>query len=125
MRRGGWCDAERQFQLVYAFDALIGNDRRSPESLLYDADAWTVLVTAHDRAFETANALPSYLAARPPQPGAELRRRIGALDKQGLDTLLGDLTDERQRRAILQRRDRLLALPAAPAAVEGNAVRRP
>lgn len=125
VRRGGWCDDERQFQLVYAFDALIGNDRRSPDSLLYDADAWTVFVTAHDRAFETVNALPSYLAARPPQPGAELRRRIGALDSEGLATLLGDLMNERQRRAILQRRDRLLALPAAPAGVEGNAVRRP
>jgi hypothetical protein len=125
MRRGGWCDAERQFQLVYAFDTLIGNDRRSPDSLLYDANAWTVFVTAHQRAFATSNSLPSYLAARPPQPGAEVRRRIGALHQEGLATLLGDLTDERQRWAILQRRDRLLALPAATAANPGDAVRRP
>ncbi len=125
MRRGGWCDAERQFQLVYAFDTLIGVDRRSPDSLLYDANAWTVFVTAHHRAFETSNTLPSYLEARPPQPGAEIRRRIGALDKEALAALIGDLTDERQRRAILQRRDRLLALRAAPAAAPGDAVRRP
>ena len=124
MRRAGWCDAERQFQLVYAFDTLIGNDRRSPDSLIYDADAWTVFVTAHERAFETANALPSYLAARPPQPGPELRRRIAALNPEDLATLLGDLLDGRQRRAILQRRDRLLDLPAMPSATADRAAGR-
>lgn len=125
MQRGGWCDAGRQFQLVYAFDTLIGNDRRTPDALLYDADDWTVFVTSHERAFGASNALPSYLAARPPQPGAELRRRIAALDSEGLATLFGDLVDERQRRAILQRRDRLLALPSMPAAADDRAARRP
>ncbi|MDP3613548.1 MAG: hypothetical protein Q8R98_17020, partial [Rubrivivax sp.] len=113
MRVGGWCDAERQFQLVYAFDTLIGNERRTPESLLYDADAWFVFVTAHDRAFGTTNTLPAYLASRPPSLGAELRRRITALDKPGLAASLGELIDEKGRAAILARRDRLLALPAA------------
>lgn len=125
LRRGGWCDAERQFQLVYAFDTLIGNPRRTPESLLYDADAWSVFVTAHDRAFEATNTLPAYLASRPPVPGAELRRRMAVLDAQGLASLIGDLIDTRSRRAILERRDRLLALPAAPAAAGGTALQRP
>jgi hypothetical protein len=113
LRVGGWCDAERQFQLVYAFDTLIGNERRTPESLLYDTDAWFVFVTAHDRAFGTTNTLPAFLATRPPSLGAELRRRITALDKPGLAASLGELIDEKGRAAILARRDRLLALPAA------------
>jgi hypothetical protein len=109
----GWCAAQPQFQLVYAFDTLIGNDRRTPESLLYDADAGFVYASAHDRAFGTGRSLPAYLQAQPPTPGAELRRRLAALDEAGLATTLGDLLDERARRALLQRRDALLALPAA------------
>jgi Calcineurin-like phosphoesterase len=38
---GGWCDLGAQFQLAYAFDALIGNQARTPERYLYDADAST------------------------------------------------------------------------------------
>ena len=38
LRGGGWCSTEPQFQLVYAFDTLIGNEGRTPESLLFDSD---------------------------------------------------------------------------------------
>jgi Calcineurin-like phosphoesterase len=115
-RSAGWCDAQAQFQLVYAFDTLIGNERRSPDALLFDADAWSVFVTSHDRAFGSTAALPAYLRAQPPSPGAELRRRIAALTPADLAASLGELVDERGRRAILERRDVLLALPLAPSA---------
>jgi len=115
-RRDDWCAAEPQYQLVYAFDTLIGNERRTPETLLFDADAWFVYVTAHDRAFGPTNALPAYLNARPPASGAELRRRVAALSEANLATSLGDMVDEKGRRAILERRDALLALPAVAGA---------
>ena len=116
LRRSDWCDAEPQYQLVYAFDTLIGNDRRTPESLLFDSDAWFVYVTAHDRAFGATTAIPAYLKARPPSTGAELRRRVAALTAANLATSLGELVDEKGRRAILERRDALLALPAGAGA---------
>lgn len=116
LRRSDWCDAEPQYQLVYAFDTLIGNDRRTPESLLFDSDAWFVYVTAHDRAFGATTAIPAYLKARPPSTGAELRRRVAALNAANLATSLGELVDEKGRRAILERRDALLALPAGAGA---------
>ena len=111
----GWCSAEPQFQLAYAFDALIGNEGRTAESLLFDLDDWFIFVSSHERAFGTGKRLPAYLRARPPTPGAELRRRLGALDEQSLNAVLGDLLDAGARKAILQRRDVLLALPAAAA----------
>jgi hypothetical protein len=114
LRRSGWCEAEPQYQAVYAFDALIGNERRS-ESLLFDASAWFTYVTRHDGAFGRGRSLPEYLRARPPTPGAELRRRLATLNEAQLATLLGGLVDERERQALLQRRDLLLALPAAAA----------
>ena len=116
LRGGGWCGAEPQFQLVYAFDTLIGNEGRTPDSLLFDSEDWFVYVTAHDRAFGTTKSLPAYLKARPPAAGAELRRRAAALDESNLETSLGDLIDAKGRKAILGRRDTLLALPAASSA---------
>jgi hypothetical protein len=113
LRGGGWCSAEPQFQLVYAFDTLIGNEGRAPDALLFDSSAWFVYVTAHDRAFGSTKSLPAYLKARPPSPGAELRRRAAALNEANLTTSLGELVDAKGRKAILQRRDALLALPAA------------
>jgi hypothetical protein len=113
LRSGGWCDAEPQFQLVYAFDTLIGNEGRTPDSLLFDSDDWFVYVTAHDRAFGSSKSLPAYLKARPPATGAELRRRVAALNESSLETSLGELLDAKGRKAILDRRDALLALPAA------------
>ena len=116
LRGGGWCSAEPQFQLVYAFDTLIGNDGRTAESLLFDSDSWFVYVTSHEHAFGTTESLPAYLKARPPTPGAEVRRRLRALDEAGLKAALGDLISSGARKAILERRDALLALPAAAAA---------
>jgi hypothetical protein len=113
LRGGGWCALEPQFQLVYAFDTLVGNEARTPETLLFDSNDWYVYATGHDRSFGRGKALPDYLKPRPPQPGAELRRRLGQLDAKGLASVLGELVDERDRQAILERRDVLLALPAA------------
>jgi hypothetical protein len=115
LRGGGWCDAEPQFQLVYAFDTLIGNEGRTAESLLFDSEDWFAYVTAHQHAFGTSRGLPAYLKSRPPVPGAEMRRRAAALDEAGLKSALGELLDAREIKAILQRRDALVALPAAPA----------
>jgi Calcineurin-like phosphoesterase len=119
LRGSGWCSAEPQLQLVYAFDALIGNNGRTTASLLWDTNNWFVYLTSHERAFGTSRGLPAYLKARPPMPGAEVRRRLAALDAAHLQSALGDLLDARGRKAILQRRDALLALPVA--AVTANA----
>lgn len=116
LRGGGWCDTEPQFQLVYAFDTLIGNEGRLSDSLLFDTEDWFVYVTAHERAFGTTSALPAYLKAKPPAPGAEMRRRAAALNEAGLKTALGELLTAREIKAVLQRRDALLALPQPTAA---------
>ena len=94
---------------------MIGNEGRTADSVLFDADSWFVYVTSHEHAFGTTRGLPAYLRARPPTPGAELRRRLAALDAAGLQATLGDLIDARARRAILERRDALLVVPAAAA----------
>ena len=113
LRGGGWCALEPQYQLVYAFDGLIGNDGRTLDTLLFDADHWYVYATHHARAFGNERAFPPYLKAQPPKPGPELRRRLAAMDEATLASALGELLDARARKALLQRRDALLALPVA------------
>ena len=66
---------------MYAFDALIGNEGRSQDRLLYDAKEWNLLLTGHDRAFGTKKEFPAHLQQRAPQPGAELRKRLAAWTK--------------------------------------------
>jgi Calcineurin-like phosphoesterase len=116
LRGGGWCALEPQFQLVYALDVLSGNEGRTPETLLFDANEWYVYATGFDRAFGTGRGLPAYLKTQPPKPGAEMRRRLGGLTEQNLATALGNLVDAKARKALLERRDALLALPAAATA---------
>jgi hypothetical protein len=99
--------------LIYAFDTLIGNEGRTAASLVFDTDNWFVFATSHEQTFGSTKGLPAYLKARPPTPGAEIRRRIAELDEADLQAALGELVDARTRKAILERRDALLALPAA------------
>jgi hypothetical protein len=114
--RGGWCALGPQYELVYAFDALAGNEGRTGDRLLYDTQEWRVLATGHDMAFGTGRAFPAYLKSHPPAPGPEFRRRLAALDEKSLNKALQELLSARERKAILQRRDALLAPPAAAAA---------
>ena len=110
LRPNGSCAVAPQFELMYAFDALIGNQGRTSERILYDAE-WMLLLTGHDRAFSTAKTLPRDL---PAQPGAEMRRRLAALDAHGLEQAVGELLGERELGALLARRDALLAANIAP-----------
>jgi len=116
----GWCALPPEFELMYAFDALIGNEGRSQDRILYDAKEWNLLLTGHDRAFGTKRDFPAHLQQRPPQPGAELRKRLAALDEAGLQTTLADLVGKREIKVLLQRRDAVLAGAAAAASATGR-----
>jgi hypothetical protein len=111
LRPGGWCALEPQFQLMYAFDALTGNEGRTRDRILYDTAEWLLLLTGHEQAFGTGKTLPRHLRAAPPRPGPEMRRRLALLDKATLTQALGDLLNDRERNALLARRDLLLANP--------------
>jgi hypothetical protein len=59
--------------------------------------------------------MPAHLQARPPSPGPELRRRLASLDDATLAAALGDLITPRERKAMLERRNTMLAQAAAKA----------
>lgn len=112
----GWCGTAAQYQLLQAIDALSGNETRAPESIVFDTAEWLVYGTSYSSAFGTSRQLPAYLGSQLSAPGAELRRRLVALDERSLAESLSDLVDARGRRALLARRDLLLAAPEKAAA---------
>jgi len=113
---GGWCDMGALYQLSYAFDALIDNTGRTFDRFLYDADAATLFLAGHGAAFGTSTQVPKPLEAPLAKTGAEMRARLQRLDQAGVQAAIGDLVDSRSVKALLARRDRILALAAAPAA---------
>jgi hypothetical protein len=111
---GGHCDLDAQYQLAYAFDALIGNRVRNPDRFLYDTDATTLFLSGHFAAFGRSTDVPRALEAPLARTGPELLDRLRQLDSARLRAALGELVSQRDIEALLKRRDRILEL-ARPA----------
>jgi len=112
---GGWCDLGAQFQLAYAFDALIGNQARTPERYLYDADSGTLFLTGHGESFGSSTQLPKALEGPLAKTGAEMQRRLQQLDAATVEAAIGEFVGTRAVKPLLQRRDRILGLAASGA----------
>jgi hypothetical protein len=110
---GGWCDIGAQFQLAYAFDALIGNQARTPDRYLYDVDAGTLFLTGHGSTFGASTQLPKALEGPLAKTGAEMQQRLRRLDAATVEAAIGELVGTRAVKPLLQRRDRILGLAAA------------
>ncbi|HSN69872.1 MAG TPA: hypothetical protein VLT59_00120, partial [Steroidobacteraceae bacterium] len=114
-----WCPVTPQYQLLYAFDTLLLNERRTPDSILYDTDRWMVMSTAHDASFGTARRLPRQLANTPLEPLPGLIDRLDSLTEAELQDALGSLLSKREIKAIIERA-RLLPRGAAAAAAAAH-----
>jgi len=103
------CPLDDQWSAMYLFDALIYNERRSLERMLYSTDIWQLVLVEHADAFGTGKNRPRYLANVTLTVNPAWRRMLEDLDEDGLEKALGEVLDKRRRRALLARRDRLLA----------------
>ena len=109
--RANNCETESDFDLLSAFDSLIGKRDRSADSLAYARVSWQIVALDNANAFDTSNKMPTY--ASPPKLNRTLRERLTALDEDSLNELLGDLLRTREISAILKRRDKILTWPLA------------
>jgi hypothetical protein len=118
---GGYCDMNAQYQLAYAFDALIGNQGRTMDRYLYDLDpsmqarGLSLVLTGHGSAFGTATQLPPKVEAALAKTGPEMQARLGRLSADGVKSAIGQWVGDSEIKALLARRDRILEL-ARPAA---------
>ena len=115
MPSGGWCELPPQFQLVYAFDALIDNRGRTPDRYMYDSDSAMIFLTGHAAAFGTGTDVPKALDAALAKTGPEMQSRLRRLDAASVKAAIGEYIDEREIKALLERRDRILKLSGANA----------
>ncbi len=98
--------------MMYVLDALIYNVDRNFGNVLVDLDRDVFHPIDHSRAFR--------LSAKPPPSAhgkadelkipAQVDRQLRAIDLETLELLVGDLLKERQVRAIIKRRDRLVKM---------------
>jgi hypothetical protein len=107
----GWCAVESQLALVHAFDVLTANRGRSADNLLFDNDLTDVTLVDHAQAFAAERALPAGFDPRSLEMPAALRQALRSLDEARLSAALGAWLDSRRIRALLARRDRLMAEP--------------
>ncbi len=98
--------------LMYVLDALIYNVDRNFGNVLVDLERDVFHPIDHSRAFRLDPKPPP--STRGTTDGltvpADVDRRLRAFDLETLETLVGDLLEDAQVRAILQRRDRLMKL---------------
>jgi hypothetical protein len=117
--RANWCPVPPQYQLLYAFDTLLLNERRTPDSILYDTDQWIVMASAHEGSFGSGKRLPRQLANTTLEPIPGLTDRLDRLTEDELEQALGDLLSKREIKGILERA-RLLPRTAAAGAAAGR-----
>jgi hypothetical protein len=113
---GGYCDLNAQYQLAYAFDALIGNQGRTLDRYLYDLDpsmqsrGLSLVLSGHGSAFGGATQLPPQLETALAKTGPEMQSRLRQLDAAGVKAAIGQWVGDREIKALLARRDRILEL---------------
>ena len=109
-RLGGaaWCPLADQFTAMYVFDALIGNTGRTLERLRYTTDSFNLILLGHDLAFSQSGELPPHLVDVEFVLTPAWIEALQSLDEALLEAQFADVLDRRRRRALLERRDRLL-----------------
>jgi Calcineurin-like phosphoesterase len=108
---GASCPIMDQWTAMYVFDVLIFNEGRSQHRMLYDRSTWDLILSENDRAFAAKKGRPAHLkkATIPVSPGWKAALR--ALTGDVLQARLGDVLDERRLKALMARRDELIASP--------------
>ena len=102
------CGLQDQWAAMYVFDALIYNEGRSLNRMLYSPDVWQLILVGHERAFSTRKGKPRHLQAAPLDIGGAWHDALASLTAENLDERLGDVLNERRQRALLARRDELI-----------------
>lgn len=119
---GGYCDIKAQYQLAYAFDALIGNQARTFDRYLYDLDpsmqarGLSLILSGHGSAFGSQVQLPSAIQGPLASTGPEMQSRLRKLDSAAVKAAIGQWVSDAEIKALMARRDRILEIARAPAA---------
>lgn len=94
---------------MYLFDALIYNEGRVGERMIYSPDTWQLMLVGHDRAFGSGKKRPRHLENVDLVVGLGWKNALAALTDEIIESEFADMLDKRRRSALAARRDTLLA----------------
>ncbi len=111
--RGGsaTCPLPDQWDAMFVFDALIYNEGRSQNRILYSTDRWQLMLVGHEYAFSTKKGRPAQLEAVELVINPAWRKAMSSLTPESVATDFDGVLDKRRQKALLQRRDELLESP--------------
>ncbi|HEX5047627.1 MAG TPA: metallophosphoesterase [Gammaproteobacteria bacterium] len=113
-RSDAFCPLTDQINLMYVFDSLARHEGRLPAGIRYEPSSWQLVLVDNRDSFGAGADLPKYLRDVRIDVPEWLASRLEQLDRAALAESMGDVLDERQRAAILARRDRLTSKTAPP-----------
>ncbi len=111
--RGGsaTCPLPDQWDAMFVFDALIYNEGRSQNRILYSTDRWQLMLVGHEFAFGTRKGRPKTLESVDLVISPAWRKALEELTEERIATEFDGVLDKRRQKALLQRRDALLESP--------------
>ena len=98
-----------QRHVMKIFDALVLNTDRTLDNQLVTPADWKLYLIDHSRAFRRSHELPEIFEVRPVRLPRSLLPRLEALDIEDLRPLLREVLSSARIRAVMARRDRILA----------------
>jgi hypothetical protein len=108
---GALCSLADQWGAMYVFDALIYNEARSQQRMLYNPSTWRLLLSENGRAFASRKGRPANLAVADLAISAGWRQALTELNDAVLTEIFADVLSKRRIRFLAARRDELLATP--------------
>ncbi len=109
-----WCPLNDQWQAMYVFDALIYNEGRSLERMLYATDRFQLILIEHQNAFASRKGVPRHLENAGITITEGWRDALSSLSRDLLQQELGDVLDRGRLRALDSRREKLLSAAELP-----------
>jgi hypothetical protein len=104
-----WCPLPVQWNSMMIFDALVANEARSAQSMLYNSSTWQTILVGFDAAFTVSKAKPAYMKDRQIELGSSWQAGLKSLHDEQLQETFGDILSKRQIKALRKRRDALLS----------------
>jgi len=105
---GAPCPLGKQKGAMHVFDALINNSARTPSSMLYSPEDWSLVLVDHEQSFGANLGRPAHLEDIELAVGDQWRSALSALSEDALRAELGDVLDDDRLAALAARRDALL-----------------
>lgn len=104
------CPMAKQVAVMLVFDALVHNVSRTPSSMLFEQDAWFLMLVDHSDSFGVEASLPTSTPGVDLVVGDQWRTVLLSINDKVLRRELGDVLDRERMLALRHRRDLLLKL---------------